>query len=234
MIRDCPLQNQSEGTPNGPITQYFGDFEYNPDDGPYEAIDHAWTCTFRFEYSDIQKEALVTGGQYSIRMVYTYLTFFAKLPAMEANGRLNMMYVHCVQLQELLEKVVPAASRNHGTQGEMKQTRLSLKLLSQPAKQNTEKGLKRKWVSSDEDEEFDNGDGEYEPGPDSPCSEHGKDRVDDDLDLDLNIGIISPYLSKGATRRLKPDKEKSVVNATDCKKTRPDVEGSSNVGAGKS
>ncbi|KAF8576599.1 hypothetical protein K439DRAFT_1622742 [Ramaria rubella] len=81
-IRDRPLQNQSEGTPDA---RYFGDFEYDLDDGPYEAIDHAWTRTFHFEYSNIPKEALVTGGQYGIRMVYMYLMFFAKLPTMEAN-----------------------------------------------------------------------------------------------------------------------------------------------------
>ncbi|KAF8582445.1 hypothetical protein K439DRAFT_1618261 [Ramaria rubella] len=97
--KSCP-----EGTLDGLITWYFSDFKYDPDSGPYKAVDHAWAHTFWFKYSDIQKEALVMGGQYGICMVYTYLVFFTKLPAMEANGGLNMMYVHCIPLQELLEK----------------------------------------------------------------------------------------------------------------------------------
>jgi hypothetical protein len=93
------------GTPEGPIARFFGDFAYDAGDGPYEALDRAWTRTFKAEYTQVEREALVLGGEYGVRMVYTYFSHFSKLSRMEEHDGLNVLYLRVTQLLELIENV---------------------------------------------------------------------------------------------------------------------------------
>ncbi|KAF8584648.1 hypothetical protein K439DRAFT_1616537 [Ramaria rubella] len=73
------------GTAEGPIPSNFGDF-----------MAHS---------TDSELQALVLGGQYGLQMVYTYLSYFSKVPQMEEHNGLNLLYLRCTQLLELIEKV---------------------------------------------------------------------------------------------------------------------------------
>ncbi|KAF8583622.1 hypothetical protein K439DRAFT_1617329 [Ramaria rubella] len=75
------------GTPEGPIAQYFCDLDYDQEDGPYETIHCAWTQTFKPDLKDTEWEALVLG-----------------VPHMDHNG-LNVLYLRSQQLLDLIEKV---------------------------------------------------------------------------------------------------------------------------------
>jgi hypothetical protein len=55
-----------DGSAEGSIVRYFGDFKYDEDEGPYEALDRAWTRTFKANYTQAKREALVLGGQYGL------------------------------------------------------------------------------------------------------------------------------------------------------------------------
>jgi hypothetical protein len=54
------------GTPDGPIAWYFCNLNYDKDDGPYKAVDCAWTRMFKVELTDTKWEVLVLGGQYGL------------------------------------------------------------------------------------------------------------------------------------------------------------------------
>lgn len=88
---------------SGPIAKYFRDFSYDEDEGPYFAVDQAWTCTFKG--TDVEKkERFVLGGQFGVQMVYTFLAHFTKQPHAEEHNGLNAIYLHCSQIRELIRK----------------------------------------------------------------------------------------------------------------------------------
>jgi hypothetical protein len=74
------------------IAHYFIDLAYDVNEGLYKAVDQAWTQTFQSEYTQVEQEALVLGGQYGWPMIYMYLSYFLKQPQMEAHNRLNVLY----------------------------------------------------------------------------------------------------------------------------------------------
>jgi hypothetical protein len=83
--------------------RYFTDLTFEPDERLYHSVDMAWTQTFKG--TDVEKEGLVLGGPYGLRMVYTYLLHFSKQPEMEAFNGLNLLYLRATQLSELVKKV---------------------------------------------------------------------------------------------------------------------------------
>jgi hypothetical protein len=92
-----------KGQPDSPIARYFADFTWDADESPYHAVDTAWTRTFKG--TDTDKQALVLGGQHGLRMVYTFLSHFAKQPRMDKFDGLHLIYLRCTQLIELIKEV---------------------------------------------------------------------------------------------------------------------------------
>ncbi|KAF8577229.1 hypothetical protein K439DRAFT_1622264 [Ramaria rubella] len=97
------LSTLQEGSDDGPIARYFNDFNYDDDDGPYEAVDQAWTRTFRADCTEAQRQALLLRGQDGLQMVYTYLSYFSKQRRMVENNGLSMLHLWCTQLLSLVE-----------------------------------------------------------------------------------------------------------------------------------
>ncbi|KAF8835974.1 hypothetical protein BDN67DRAFT_984264, partial [Paxillus ammoniavirescens] len=98
------------GTADGPIASHFGNFDIDPDEGPYFTVNCAWERTF-------QKtgEAVITGGQYGVKLVHDFLAHFLHIPGIEANGGLDLMLRHVHQLAEMLQKVSVAARAKDGS-----------------------------------------------------------------------------------------------------------------------
>lgn len=94
LIRSLPASclNAPKG---GPVHQTFSEFEVPDGEGPYFAVDRAWTRTFQ------GKSGVEIGGKYGVGIVYSFFAHFAK---QDLGSDKNLLALRIRQFIKLVEE----------------------------------------------------------------------------------------------------------------------------------
>lgn len=80
---------------NGPVHEAFGNFDVPEGEGPYYAVDQAWTRAFQ------GKSNVAIGGRYGVGVVYDFFVYFSK---QELGSESSLLELRIQQFIELVKE----------------------------------------------------------------------------------------------------------------------------------
>jgi hypothetical protein len=92
----------TKGVPDGPLTRFFSNREVN-DEGLYYTFNQAWDHAFQVPEDEQVKD--VVCGDFGLALVYSFISYFLKLPRMEEYNGLHVVSEQVTSLISLIQKV---------------------------------------------------------------------------------------------------------------------------------